>query len=271
MIITDSFVMINYPKTGSAFARKMLQQVHHGKNETILEKVSYRLGIKKRPLFLVHEEPNIREVTKRTGILDEHGVYIQIPKEHAHKKAISIKRNIYERYISLYEFRDWERAPWVDKEELLKKYPNYPDITFEEFMELLFNNNPFQQLPEVNNKLMVGPATAQFILFFFKEPFKILNKIDSSYISSGQYKNDMANVHFLDQKDLNVELYNFLRSQGYPKRRIDFIIEAKKINNSTPKGKTVRDYFTGDLLNLVNEKDNLLFNIFNEYKMLNND
>lgn len=264
MIITDSFVMINFPKTGSAFARKMLQQVHHGSNASILEKACYRLRIKKRPFFLVHEEPNIREVTHRRGHLDEHGIYIQIPKAHIHKKVISIKRNIYDRYISLYEFRNWEKSPWLDVEMLKNKFSNYPNISFKDFMHIILDHNPIELLPEVNKSLTIGPATAQFILFFFKEPFKTLKEIDDDYVKSDAYKKDISPVIFLDQANLNEELYKFLREEGYPKRKVKFILEAKKINNSTPKHKTRNDYFTPELYDLVNEKEKLLFKMLED-------
>ena len=63
MIITDKFVMINFPKTGSAFARKMLQIVHHGNNYSYLYKFLFKLNILKRPYFEILEVPNIRDMS----------------------------------------------------------------------------------------------------------------------------------------------------------------------------------------------------------------
>lgn len=259
MIITDRFVMLNFPKTGSAFARKMIGKLYDNRRKSIINKILYRTRLKSRPYYEVFRAPNIRDMSHKRNFMDEHGVFIQIPEVHKHKKVISIKRDIFDRYISLYEFGDWKRAPWLAKTKLKKCFKNYPNITFREFMKLIIEYNPIEMLPEVNRKLPIGPATAQFILFFFKNPFKILNKIDNNYIESDAYKEDMADVHFLEQGNLNKNLYDFLVNQGNKKSKVKFILKEKRINNSTPTNKTKDDYFTDELYHIVNEKDKLLF------------
>ncbi|NND51913.1 MAG: hypothetical protein HKN54_05875 [Flavobacteriaceae bacterium] len=266
MIVTDKFVMINFPKTGSAFARKMLQIVHHGSNYSYLDKLLFKLNIVKRPYFEIFEVPNIRDMSHRRNFMDEHGIFIQIPDEHRKKLVLSIKRNIYDRYISIYEFEDWKRDPWLDIDVLKNKFSNYPDLSFEQFMSLILNNNPMELLPEVNRKLPVGPITSQFILFYFREPFKILNSIDEHYIASEDFKKDLADIRFIDQANLNNELFQFLKDLGYKERRIKFILDGQPINKSTPAGKTRDDYFTEELYKEVQSKEKLLFKILDHLK-----
>ena len=77
---------------------------------------------------------------------------------------------------------------------------------------------------------------------------------------------DMADIQFIDQANLNQELFEFLTSQGYKEQRIEFILEEQKINSSTPHGKTKNDYFTDELYSLVKQKEKLLFKILNHLK-----
>lgn len=261
MIITDKFVLLKYPKTGSKFAREVLLKVHSNKKHSFFEKVLFRLNIKNRPSFRIHEAPNIREMSHKRNFMDQHGIYIQIPKEERHKKIVSIIRDVYDRYISMYEFKDWIRTPWIDENELKQQYPDYPELSFRDFLLMLFEHNPIQDLPEVNKKLSIGPATSQFILFFFKDPFKILNEIDEEYINSDRFKNDIADISFLNQNNLNQELYEFLTANGYNKNEVQFILNEQKMNTSRPEGKNKDDYFSEELYDMVHKKDKLLFKI----------
>ena len=266
MIITDDFVMINFPKTGSTFARKMIQDIHCYNKYNFIEKFFYKIKFVKKPFFQILETPNIRNSSNKYKFMDEHGIYKQVPEIHKHKRLMTIKRDVFSRYISMYEFKDWQRAPWLNEKELKVKFDNYPDISFHDFVTLIIENNQIERLPDINKKLLIGPTTAQFILFYFKEPFKILNTIDEAYIQSDNYKNDMINITFLDQGKLNQELYDFLLSVGYKKNKIKFILEAQKINNSTPKGKTINDYFTKDLYDYISYHERFLLKIMEDLK-----
>jgi hypothetical protein len=260
MIITDDFVMINFPKTGSTFVRNVLKRVHN--DYSFLEKTVYFFGKKKKPLYINFWIENIRDTSFRYGVKDEHGLCSQIPKKHISKQIVSIKRNVFERYISLYEYADWKVAPWIKVSDIKKIYPNYPDLSFKEYLNLLFHFNPWEIHPKINRKLPMGPATTQFIVFYFKNPFKVLREIDENYLMSDYYKKDMYNVHFLEQNNLNDDLYNFLSKKGYKEQKISFIKNLKRQNVSRPKNKNIKDYFNDDLISMVREKDKFLFKIF---------
>lgn len=264
MIITDKFVMLNFPKTGSTFVRKVLKQIHSEKESQGYKKLIQILKFKKDLYFNNLWLPNIRDNTFRNGQLDEHGIYIQIPNEHKNKRIVSIRRNLFERYISLYEYKDWQ-ITWKEIPRIVNNFSNFPNLSFEEYMKINLEDNPFGYNKYVNKKLNIGLSSAQFILFYFKEPFKTLQKINEHYINSNQYINDIADVHFLDQKKLNWELYNFLLKMGYRKSKIEFILTSEKVNISTPSNKSINDYYSQDLINLVKKKDYLLFKIFNNF------
>ena len=123
--------------------------------------------------------------------------------------------------------------------------------------------NPHSYLPEINCPLSIGPLSSQYILFYFKNPFQVLREMDAKYLTEKKYLEDRYNVHFLDQGNLNNDLYDFLLQMGYEKNRIEYILDAPKINNSTPKDKGVDDYFTPDLKEIIFKKEALLFELNN--------
>jgi hypothetical protein len=234
-------------------------------NNSYLERISFKLGIKRRPYFENFKVPNIRTTSFRKMKEDDHGVCSQIPEIHAGKQIVSVKRNLFERYISAYEYGDWKKAPWVEDSVLKARFPAYPNLNFEEYINMLNTYNPLENHPLVNRKLPVGPVTSQFILYYFKKPFKILKNIDNSYIQSDKYKNDMFNIHFLNQDDLNNELFGLLIELGYDRSKVAFILDETRHNRSTPITGKIENYFSSELLTMVKEQEAFLFKIFNGY------
>ncbi|MFD0864087.1 sulfotransferase domain-containing protein [Sungkyunkwania multivorans] len=262
MIITDDFVMINFPKTGSTFVRSVLHQIHHAR---VHHKSPLRRLLSKDPEFVNLKLPNIRTTSFRKGLEDEHGICYQIPEEHRQKKIVSVKRDLFDRIVSSYEYMDWKKAPWISEGEIKERFPNYPNLGFEDYVHLLIEHNPLEVHPEINRKLPIGPLSSFFILFYFKEPFEVLRSIDEAYINSSKYKEDMFDVTFLDQANLNDELHRFLLSNGYKQKEIEFILTEEKKNTTEKNGRTTRDYFADPLLELIKEKEAFLYKVFGEY------
>lgn len=263
MIITDKFVMINFPKTGSTFVRNVLKKLHT--DFSLTDRILFKYGLKNKPYFENLWLPNIRDTKYRKSDNDEHGIYCQIPEEHKNKIIVSVKRNLFERYISVYEYGFWKKSPPMNPEILRKHNNNFPNLSFEEFVRLWTRNNPLEKHSRINRKLPIGPASSQFILFYFKNPFDILNKIDVNYINSDDYMQDMAEVIFLNQKELNSELVTFLSKIGYDSNKINFINNENQVNVSRPKNKTIDDYYSNELIEYVKEKEKFLFRIFKDY------
>lgn len=253
--------MINFPKTGTAFARKILMDLHT--NHSTIDKVLFKMGLKKPEHFQNLLLPNIRTVSERKNINDEHGICDQIPKEHKNKPIVSIKRDVFKRYISLYNYEHWKKWPVLKIEVIKEKFPSFPNLSFSEFIKYMIEFNPHSYLPEINCPLSIGPLSSQYILFYFKNPFQVLREMDAKYLTEKKYLEDRYNVHFLDQGNLNNDLYDFLLQMGYEKNRIEYILDAPKINNSTPKDKGVDDYFTPDLKEIIFKKEALLFELNN--------
>jgi len=265
MIITDDLVMLNFPKTGSTFAREVFKRVYN-ERESRLHKLLVKAGLA-NPCIQDLLLPQIDEETRR-GAKAQHGTLRQIPAEHRHKPIVSIMRNPFSRYVSLYLFRWWEKVPLAGKSELLERFPHYPDLSFAEYYELEHLYGRKNRLRGIAPKIDVGLQSLQFILFFFPDPESVLKKIDDEYIAKGRYREDMASIHFLHQENLNRELKEFLVGIGMNRQALAFIDSMGKVNETEkkPGDGNDRDYYAGTALqDKILEHDRLLFAIFPEY------
>ncbi|MEO5344741.1 MAG: hypothetical protein H7842_15775, partial [Gammaproteobacteria bacterium SHHR-1] len=105
MIITDEFVMLNMPKTGSSFARHAIREIYSNCNP-------------KRPCqeLLVHQIDR-QFAHKSPG---QHGTRRQIPAAHRHKPIVTIRRQPEQRYLSGYLFRHWARELPANLDEIVE-------------------------------------------------------------------------------------------------------------------------------------------------------
>jgi hypothetical protein len=265
MIITDDLVMLNFPKTGSTFAREVFKRVYSGR-ESRLHKLLVKAGMA-NPCIQELLLPQIDE-ERNSGIKAQHGTLRQIPAEHRHKPIVSIMRNPFSRYVSLYLFRWWEKVPPAEKHSLLERYPHFPDLSFCEYYELEHLYGRKNRLHGIVPKMDLGGQSLQFIQFYFRDPESVLKKIDDEYIDKGRYREDMASIHFLHQEDLNRELKEFLVGIGMNRQALAFIDSMGKVNETEkkPGDGNDRDYYAGTALqDKILERDRLLFAIFPEY------
>lgn len=232
MILTDDFVFIHEPKTGGTFVTEMLSSIY----EPVTDH-----GVIKRVLRRMH-----RRGKKPVLNILKHGTCSEIPNSHRDKPILATIRNPYDLYVSQYEFAWWKVHPedYCDVQELRKRYPHYPYLTFEEFIEL--NNTLFLRLKNDRfpPEACLGLQTEQFVRYFFKNPEKVFPAIDEEYIASRKYKADMLPVHFIHTDRLNQELCDFLVrlggafhgidpfKNGDPPPMLSARIEAEKMNHS---------------------------------------
>ncbi len=264
MIITDKFVMVNFPKTGSSFVRMVLKQIHEKYNR-LPNRIWRKLHLANKTLIELML-PKIDEKNSY-GIKDQHGTYRQILEEHKQKTVVSIIRNPFDRYVSTYLYRWWEKYPPVDLEQMKRNFPNFPNLSFREYYEIIQLFGRENRLNGISPKIELGLHTIQFIQFYFKEPEEVLSIIDNDYIKQKMYLTDMAEIIFLHQENLNEELYEFLLGVGYPKKDISFIKEHKKVNVTARESNEMEfnNFYTKELVEDILEKDRLLFELFPEY------
>jgi hypothetical protein len=263
MIITDRFVMLNFPKTGSSFARKALRKIH--RYETLPNRILRKLNVPQSSMI----ELSLPSVDRRfpDGLQDQHGTYRQIPEGHRHKTVVSIIRNPFDRYVSAYLFGWWKTNLPTTEKRLLEAFPNFPDLSFREYYEMTNLFGRENRLRGLSPRIDLGFYTIQFVQFFFQDPERALRRIDGDYITRKRYLDDMAELVFLHQENLNSELYDFLLAMGYPEADIAFIHNAERVN-VTPRAENQcrwEDLLSADLQEDILNKDRLVFDIFPEY------
>ncbi len=265
MIITNKFVMLNFPKTGSTFVRQALEELYQTKlKKSSISKYADRLNLLSRVQFQELRVPNHKIMGLRSGIKDHHGTYQQVPLKYRQREIVTVTRNPFDRYVSQYEFRWWATHPILDVDELKKRFPQFPDLTFEQYLEYTDMEIP---LRTGNNDLgcEIGNQTVQFVQMYFKKGKEVLKEIDDAYIEGKKYLFDMPKIVFLRMEHLNEDLYSYLLSRGYKKNDIEFILYKGKVQprEGTRRKENSRwnDYFSEKLLIRTQAKEKLLFDI----------
>ena len=271
MIITDKFVYIHMPKTGGTFVETVLHKIHEARGD-VFERRRADQAPRRRPLreWFQKRRPVFLELYNQAGGNDwnQHGHVSQIPPEHAHKPILTTLRNPDDRYVSQYEFEWWKQNPgsfFRHFETLKERYPNYPELTFEEFVTL---SNAYSA-DEINLRFepddQLGRHTVQFIKYFYRNP-ALLTEIDAAYLAEKRYEADLAqNLHYTFTHDLNQQLYDFLRTMDYAHEEIAFVLQHKKV---LPNGKGRNEdqkwekYYTPALKAYVRHHERLLYTKF---------
>jgi hypothetical protein len=268
MIISDDFVFIVYPKTASAFTREAFDEIH---NKPFYIKWFNRIF---KAFYYPSKYQRIRvpklEVHNRKGQPTEHGLYLQVNEEDQKKRVFTICRSPFDRLVSLYTFKDWLRTDELLIDPYTKsKYPNYPELSFDQYVDALYKLNPLIQDAKFNLKEDIGPLTVQFILFYFKEPLKVLNeKLSDDYIYQNKFIEDMPEIFFAKMSNLEEDVITFLKEIGYLEDQVKFIRAKKQTNKSRPDSKSKDDYYSQETLDFVNHKERYLLHFC---KILNLD
>ena len=265
MIITDRFVAINLPKTGSSFVRRVLKQLHS--YEAVHNRLLRWAGLADRSGMVELILPVIdrQYPPNRTG---QHGTVRQIPGSHRDGPIMSVVRNPLERYVSTYRFGWWKKNPHAPVEELLQVYPSYPDLAFGEYIEMMNTFGKRNRLGDMQPRTDVGFQTVQFLQFFCEDPKRLLSNLNDDAVEQQHYREALAEVTFLHQERLNEELHDFLVKSGYPEEDVAFVLQARPVNVTPSKaGKMdLAAHYSGALARQVIQQERVLFDLFPEYR-----
>lgn len=266
MLITDDFVMLNFPKTGSTFARHVIKRLYL-RRQSAIRRLLVRLGIGNggvEELML----PKIDEASN-AGFRDQHGTLRQVPAKHREKPILTISRNPFSRYISLYHFKWWQEHPPADRNALIRQFPGFPDLDFSEYYRMTHTYGIKDRLGGITPKIELGLHTIQFIQFYFFDPESVLRKIDDEYIDTGAFHKDMcSNISFIHQENLNVELKEFLTSIGFADHELQIIDSTEEINvtkKDPERDDSKRITVDEAVANQILARDKLVFKVFPEY------
>lgn len=254
MILTDRFVYIHQPKTGGTFVTKVLERL-------------VKPPETKGPLARV-----LRKFRPAAWIdTNKHGTVSEIPGTHRHLPVVATVRNPFDRYVSQYTFAWWKEQTreWIDRDALRRRLPHFPEISFEEFVDLTadeFLRLQGSPLPPADRP---GFHTEQFVRYFFDDPQAAWRRIDDAYIAARGWEKDLHPVRFLRQECLNEDLHAWLLDLGLPESKVAFVRDAGRIQpeggGRRDEGKPWRDWYTPDLLRRTARRERLLLAIFPQY------
>jgi hypothetical protein len=258
VIITDRFVMLNNPKTGSSFVRAVLKQLHGypTADSSRLQRLVHRLGLRHDPRFveLILPAPDAASPVRP----NQHGRYCQIPHGHRGKEVASVVRDPFARLYSIYRFGGWRVYPRRYGPTIAKLFPAFPDLSFEEYLRMEEFVLERWWLPGRADALQVGRQTIRFIHMFFRDPPGVLARLDAGYLESDRFLEDLPPIRFLQTERLNRELHDFLRDHGYAQERVAFVLEHERVNVTQWQG---RGEWTAALVGEVLRRERLLFRI----------
>lgn len=266
MIITEKFVLLNFPRTGSSFNRSMIKELYQQK--TFTDRLFNKIGYKRSFLKELMLKSDRTRTARESGRIDQHGTYKQIPREYQKLPVVAAIRSPFDRIVSAYEYKWWANHPVAPIAEIEEAFPEFPNFTFPRFWEYMKTIDKQNELDGLELQADVGPITVRFIKFFFADPGKILAKMTNEYIENQKYLEELPEIKFLDTRNLNQDLHDCLLNLGYPADRLQFILKKKKINAATTReDKDWTNYFDDDLIEDVLFQERMLFDLFPQYRL----
>lgn len=271
MIITDNFVMLAFPKTGTTYTTTVLRRIHARRSlRGWLWPLAWQKRDFPRPGYREHRVLLPAAPPYHKARMSRHGTWNDIPEADRHKPVVSICRDPFSRYTSAYLFQTRMRKhqrTYTDLDVLCATYPGYPDISFRDYYDLLHRFEVPVVLGGIKPSMPLGSQSATFIRFYFRDPEAVFRRISRAYIEDKAYREDMVDVHFLRQENLREEFMTFLGDMGYSERECQVAQELKQKNVAQRKGRESRlSHFYDDALRQeVLARDALLFDLFPEY------
>lgn len=258
MIITDRFVYIHLPKTGGSFVNAALLQAHG---------IDWNIWHHAVLTFSGRFEHQGELGTLR--MQDKHGSCRRIPLEHQQKTIFSTIRHPLDYYVSDYEFGWWKRREWLKYYRRIphfkRDYPHFPKLNFADYLRLMSAAFNPQGQQDFENPQHLGYFSASFLKMFARDP-------DGLFVKLAQGEEMPASalypVKFIHTHALNKQLFKLLQTLGYPEASIRFILEKERV---LPLGKgretnqKWEQYYSAELLALLHQKDQLLFQLFPTY------
>lgn len=264
MLITPDFVMLNFPKTGSSYVRKVIKDVYRA-SENPFRKTMRRFcdmpEVVEELLF-----PKL-EFEGDVNIPDQHGTLRQIPDRARDRPVASVFRNPLDRYVSAYLFEWWKNFPPASDEAIREILPAWPDLRFEDYLILLRHFSLPKRLGDIELRTELGSQTVHFIQFYFPNPADLLGRIDDAWIDSDAWKDEMPPITFLRQDSLSADLRDFLARMGIKEKWLQIVDQAERVN-VTRRDEDEKDFnafYSPELLDETLRRDRLLFRIFPEY------
>ncbi len=255
MILTRDFVYIHVPKTGGTFVTKKL-------TEALAAREARRGSLARLPDRLRGRSGPYVDVNK-------HGPAFEIPQSHRGKPIVGCVRGPYERYHSQYRFGWWRETHPAPLEEITAAFPNFPDLSFEEWFRMTNRFWNWEGLPDDRpDDVRPGSQTRQFLWYFAKDPVATLARVDVDALPADLFRGEMFDATYLRTEYLNQDLHAFLSGQGFNEQDMEGLLAAERIQppeGGRTKGERWEDAYTPQLRAEVRRREALVFALFPEY------
>jgi len=265
VLLTERFVLLNYPRTGSTFARSALRALYR-RREGPWGHALVRLGLAQascRELLLPIERT---ATARREGRRSQHGALSQIPPSERGKLVVSIARHPLDQVVSAYEHGFWRAHPPGDEQVIRRRFPRFPELSFSQYLELTSEFDRTNVLQGVPLQADVGPCTLHFVRFFAVDPDAALARLSAESISSGEFLARLPPVRFLHTEHLAEELAAFLGELGFEAAETAFLRSLPRVNVAARRrGRPWSEYFTPEQERDFRWRERLLFQRFPEY------
>lgn len=262
MLITRDFVMLNFPKTGSTFAREAVRRLY-GTATSPFSRGLTRLGMEPRRAV----ELMIRRIDgpRYRGVRDQHGTRRQIPRGHRGKPVFSVTRSPFTRYVSDYRFGWWKKVPPASREELGARYPSFPELSFVDYYDMVRTYTTRERLGGIVPGVALGYHSVMFVQFYSEEPEDVLAGITSDPRSFESFRAELGSITFGRQESLREDLKSFLGGFGHAASQLAFLDTLPRVNVGDGVDDVDRFYEGNDLVERILEDDRLIFEVFPDY------
>lgn len=262
MLITKNFVVINNPKTGSSFVRKVLKKIYtqRAQNYSWFRRKSIAWDLTSPELVELFISP----ISSDKLPSNQHGAVSQIPEKYNYRAIVSVVRNPYTRLVSQYEFKWWQKNYHLFSDVSLVEstFPNFPNLSLDEFIDFKIIGRDYKY-PKISKK-KIGNQTTRFIEMFFNNPVEVIANISDDYILSGVYKKDLKPITFLQQENLTEDLISFLSQYDFTAEELEMIKNHKKVNVTKNKTANRMALHTPKSLAYINTYERLLFRMYED-------
>lgn len=210
----------------------------------------------------------------------KHASAARIPEEHKHKLLMTNVRNPLDHYVSRYCYRWWAIAEHAEKrfhmQAVLKDFPSFPDITFQEFLKL-FNRHRYRRFRENSadrgkalEKKSIGFNTLNFLRMVRGKTSLRPRHVDELVeLHETELREKFSEVRMLRTDSLNRDLAEFLLELGLKEDVVQHVREHDRVM-PVGKGRAANDhwrgYYTLEDITRVLEWDRLLFRLFPDMK-----
>lgn len=261
MIVTDSFVLLNFPRTGSTFVRSVLHGLHPRRWDPrrLLGGPPPALRGFRELLLPIDRTAN----AERLGRRSQHGRWGQIPGSHRHLPVVSVVRHPLDHAVSNFMHDLWRKQPPADEATLQRRFPRWPDLEFGEFLDFQHEFALPDTLKGLRPAAEIGWTTAQFLRFCARDPDALLAGATAARIDSGELAGELPPIRWLRYHRLTEDLVGFLGEMGCTRRQLDRVRNHPRKNVSASRDrKPWRSFYSPEQERLARHRERLLFGMF---------